>query len=182
MNFLASKAQLRASFIRWALFLIPLIVLLGFTAGQLGSPKTVWFESLNKPDIFPPPALFGIVWGILYVVIGAALALVVSAWGARGRGIAIIVFALHFLGNLAWTPVFFGMQDMMSGLYVLCYVVVSLIAVIAVFWRVRRIAGLMLLPYLAWAMFATVLNYQFIQQNPDGENSDDSGAAVEVTL
>ncbi|MFU7529549.1 TspO/MBR family protein [Qipengyuania sp. ASV99] len=182
MNFLASKAQLRASFMRWALFLVPLIVLLGFAAGQLGSPQTVWFQSLTKPAIFPPPAVFGIVWGILYVVIGLALALVVSAWGAHGRGLAIIVFALHFIGNLAWTPVFFGMQNMWGGLYVLIYAVVTLIAVIAVFWQVRRIAALMLLPYLAWAIFAGVLNYQFIAENPDGGVTEGSGAAIEVTL
>lgn len=53
MNFLASKAQLRASFLRWALFLVPLIVLLGFTAGQFGGPQTAWFQGLVKPAIFP---------------------------------------------------------------------------------------------------------------------------------
>ncbi len=173
MNFLASKAQLRASFIRWALFLVPLTVLLGFSAGQLGSPQTVWFQELTKPAIFPPPMWFGIVWSILYVMIGLSLAGVVSAWGAHGRGFAIIIFAVHFVGNLAWTLVFFGMQNMTAGLGVLIYTVVSLIAVIAVFWRVRRSAALLLIPYLAWVMFASVLNYQFIAENPDGGNVSD---------
>lgn len=179
MNFLASKSQLRASFLRWALFLVPLMVLLGFTAGQLGSPQTAWFQSLEKPAIFPPPAAFGIVWGILYALIGAALALVVSAWGAYGRGLAIILFALHFIGNLSWTLVFFGMQDLWGGLYVLLYVSVSLLAVIAAFWRVRRIAALMLLPYLAWVLFATALNWQFIAANPDGGAGVVGDGAVE---
>lgn len=180
MNFLASKEQLRASFIRWALFLVPLIVLLGFTAGRLGSPDTVWFQSLTKPAIFPPPMWFGIVWGVLYIVIGLALALVVSAWGALGRGFAIIVFALHFIGNLAWTLVFFGMQDMWGGLFVLGYVVISLIAVMAAFWRVRRIAALMLIPYFAWVSFASVLNYQFIVENPEGGAAESEGAAQRI--
>ncbi|AWW75187.1 tryptophan-rich sensory protein [Erythrobacter sp. KY5] len=180
MNFLASKAQLRASFLRWSLFLVPLIVLLGFTAGQLGSPDTVWFQSLTKPAIFPPTAAFGIVWGILYVIVGFALALVVSAWGASGRGLAIILFALHFIGNLAWTPVFFGMQEMTLGLYVLIYVAVSLLLVIAAFWRVRQIAALMMLPYLAWVCFAAVLNYQFIEANPDGGADAGEGAVERI--
>lgn len=179
MNFLASRSQLRASFLRWALFLVPLIVLLGFTAGQLGSPQTAWFQGLDKPAIYPPPAAFGIVWGILYAVIGAALALVVSAWGAYGRGLAIVLFAVHFIGNLSWTVVFFGMQDMWGGLYVLIYVSTSLLAVIAAFWRVRRIAALLMVPYLAWALFATVLNWQFIQANPDGGTGAEGGGAVE---
>ena len=182
MNFLASKAQLRASFLRWSLFLVPLIVLLGFTAGRLGSPDTVWFQSLTKPTIFPPPMWFGIVWSVLYVMIGFALALVASAWGAYGRGVAIILFALHFLGNLAWTYVFFGLQDMTAGLYVLIYTVVSLLVVIAAFWRVRRWAGVMLLPYLAWVIFASVLNYQFIVANPDGGPGDGAGAAQRIEL
>ena len=105
MNFLASKSQLRASFMRWSLFIVPLIVLLGFTAGRLGSPDTVWFQSLTKPAIFPPPMWFGIVWGVLYVMIGFALALVVSAWGALGRGAAIIVFRFLEVGQyLLKTP------------------------------------------------------------------------------
>lgn len=182
MNFLASKAQLRASFLRWALFLVPLIVLLGFTAGQLGSPQTLWFQSLNKPAIFPAPALFGIVWGVLYVMIGLSLAAVVSAWGAIGRGLAIVVFALHFIGNLAWTPVFFGMQNMTGGLYVLAYAIVTLIAVLVVFWRVRRVAALLLLPYFAWVVFATVLNYQFIVENPDGGADAEDGAVERIEL
>lgn len=179
MNFLASKQQLRASFIRWALFCVPLIVLLGFLAGQLGGPQTAWFQSLEKPAIYPPPAAFGIVWSVLYVMIGISLALVISAWGAHERGLAIAAFALHFLGNLAWTPVFFGMQDMQLGLWVLIFVVVSLLGVIALFWKIRRLAGLLLLPYLAWAIFATALNYQFIAENPDGGARDAGSGAVE---
>lgn len=179
MNFLASKAQLRASFVRWSLFLVPLIVLLGFLAGQLGSPSTAWFQALNKPAIYPPPAAFGIVWTILYVMIGFSVALVASAWGAFGRGIAIIAFAAHFIGNLAWTYAFFGLQNMQLGLGVLIYTVVTLLVVIWLFWRVRRVAALILVPYLAWVLFATALNWQFIAENPDGGVIPQETRAVE---
>lgn len=182
MNFLASKDQLRASFIRWALFLVPLIVLLGFLAGKLGSPDTVWFQTLSKPAIFPPPALFGIVWGVLYIMIGLALALVASAWGASGRGIALLIFAVHFVGNLAWTPVFFAMQQIEAGLFVLAYVTASLAVVIAVFWRVRKLAAILLLPYLAWASFATFLNYEFYRLNPDSGMQGERGAVERFEL
>lgn len=168
MNVIASRAQLRASLLRWSLFTVPLVVLLGFLAGQLAGPMTPWFQSLVKPDIYPPPATFGIVWTILYAMIGFSLALVCSAWGARGRGFAIILFLIHLPINLAWTTVFFGNQDMQGGLIVLVLVDVTLLAMIWAFWRVRRSAGLLLLPYLAWVLFATLLNYQFIQVNPDG--------------
>lgn len=168
MNVIASRSQLRASFIRWALFTVPLIVLLGLLGGQMGSPNTLWFQSLVKPSIYPPPATFGIAWSILYVMIGLSLAMVCSSWGARGRGIAIGLFALHFAFNLSWTAVFFGNQNIMGGLIVLGLVNLTLLAVLVTFWRVRRAAALLLLPYLAWAIFATALNYEFHRLNPDG--------------
>lgn len=182
MNVLASKEQLRASFVRWALFLVPLVLLLGFAAGRVAGPDTVWFQNLVKPAIYPPPAVFGIVWSALYVMIGLALALVASAWGAPGRGVAIAAFAVHFVGNLAWTSVFFGMQDITGGLMVLGYAVVTLLIVLVLFWRVRRAAALLLIPYLAWASFATLLNYQFMAENPDGGQQGASGAVQRVKL
>lgn len=179
MNMLASRGQLRASFIRWALFLVPLIVLLGFVAGQLGpGPESAWFQALEKPSIFPEPKWFGIIWSILYVMIGLSVALVASAWGARGRTAALIIFALHFLLNLVWSPVFFGMQQMTAALSVIVLIVLSLLVVIALFWKVRRLAALMLIPYLAWVCFATLLNYEFLQLNPDADGGS-SGEAVE---
>ena len=182
MNVLASKAQLRASFLRWTLFMVPLVLLVGFTAGQLGGPDTPWFAGLAKPAIYPPPAVFGIVWSILFVLIGLALALVASAWGAPGRGLALGVFAVQFLVAQSWSAVFFGMQDMSTGLYVIIAAAVLLVMAVVLFWRVRRLAGGLLLPYLAWLCFAGVLNYAFIAANPDGGAKGDSGAETRVEL
>lgn len=182
MTTLASPAQLRASFLRWSLFMVPLVLLVGFAAGQLGSPDTPWFAALVKPAIYPPPATFGIVWSVLFVLIGLALALVASAWGAVGRGTALIVFALHFLGTQSWTLVFFGLQDMEKGLMVLSFGVVSLIIALFFVGRVRRVAALLLVPYLAWLCFASVLNWQFIAANPDGGPRGASGAQTRVEL
>ncbi len=182
MNLLASKEQLRASLLRWTLFLVPLVLLLGFAAGKVAGPDTVWFESLVKPAIYPPPPVFGIIWSVLYVMIGFALALIASAWGAPGRTAAIIAFVFHFLGNLAWTSVFFGMQNIVGGLMVLGYAVVTLLIVMGLFWRVRKAAALLLVPYLAWASFATALNYQFLVENPDGGSAGASGAVSRIKL
>lgn len=182
MNVLASPAQLRASFLRWALFMVPLILLIGFAAGQLGGPDTPWFAGLVKPAIYPPPAVFGIVWTALFVMIGLALALVASAWGAHGRGAALVAFAIHFVITQSWTAVFFGMQDMIAALMVLGFGVASLAIALALVWRVRRAAVLLLLPYLAWLCFASALNYQFIAENPEGGDRDASGAVTRVEL
>jgi tryptophan-rich sensory protein len=175
MSELASASQLRAAFIRWALVLVPGTLLLGFLSGQVagsgaGNP---WFDGLVKPAIYPPPATFGIVWSILYVLMAVSLVLVVTARGAPGRGLAIALWVLQFLVNLAWSPTFFGAHQISAALIVLA-VLVGLVALATVlFLRVRTIAGLLMLPYLGWVLFAAVLNWQFLELNPnaDGVNS-----------
>ena len=170
MDMLASRGQLRASFTRWALFLVPLCVLLGFFSGQVGAgPGSAWFQALVKPDIFPEPKWFGIVWTILYIMIALSVALIASAWGARGRTVALSVFAVHFALNLAWTPTFFALQQITAALFVIVAIVLSLLVVLALFWKIRRLAAVLLLPYLAWVCFATLLNYEFLRLNPDAD-------------
>ena len=184
MSVLASKGQLRASFLRWALLTVPAVLLLGFLSGEMAgsTAENPWFAALNKPAIYPPPATFGIVWSILYVMQGLALAMVCAAWGARGRGLAISLFILQFLVSLAWTPVFFAMRDMDTALIVIVVLDILAIATLFAFWRVRRKAGWLLVPYIAWIMFATVLNYQFIAANPGASSAPVGEAAQRVTL
>ena len=99
MTELASRGQLRAGFLRWALVLVPGVILLGFLSGAVAQsgPGNPWFDGLSKPALYPPPQLFGIVWSALYVMMGVALAMVVAAraeatiamligsWVGRGR-------------------------------------------------------------------------------------------------
>ncbi len=184
MNRLASPAQLRASFIRWALFLVPAVTLLGYLSGSVGgeAANDPWFVALDKPALFPPPATFGIVWAILYILMGFAAAMVCAAWGSRYRVPAILAFVLQLLINLAWSPVFFGEHEMTFALYVILALDIAVAVTILLFWRVRRIAALLLLPYLAWILFATVLNYQFIQLNPGADGAEDSHAVQRIEL
>lgn len=181
MTALASRGQLRASFVRWALFTVPLVVLLGFLSGQLSGSGagSMWFQSLEKPAIYPAPMWFGIVWTILYVLMGLSLAMVCAAWGARGRGLAIAAFVGQFVVNLAWSPVFFAMHDIRAALIVIGVLDVLVLVTIALFWRVRKLAAVLLLPYVAWILFATALNWQFLELNPDGGIEDAANGAVE---
>lgn len=182
MTELASPAQLRASFLRWALVLVPGILLLGFTAGRISNsgPGNPWFDSLTKPALFPPPATFGIVWSILYAMMGIALAMIVTSRGAPGRALAIAVFIAQLALNLCWSPLFFGAHRMSSALYLMVAIDLAVIATIVVFRRVRPRAAVLLLPYLAWVLFATVLNWQFLEANPFADGA--SGPAVSVDL
>ena len=183
MNRLASPAQLRASFVRWALFLVPAVLLLGFVSGRLGGDASdPWFIALEKPAIFPPPAAFGIVWPILYTLMGLAAAMVCAAWGSRYRLPAILAFALQLVVNLAWSPVFFGEHEITLGLYIILVLDVAVLVTIVLFWKVRRAAALLMVPYLGWILFATVLNYEFLRLNPDADGAEGSYAVQRIEL
>ena len=171
MTELASPGQLRAAFLRWSLFIVPGILFLGFFSGAVagsgdGNP---WFMELVKPSLYPPPQVFGIVWSALYVLIGLALAMVITARGAPGRGIAIAAFGVQLLLNLAWSPMFFGAHQMLAALVLLVVLDAAIIVTVVLFRRVRPLAAGLMLPYLAWCLFATLLNWQFLQANPDGQ-------------
>ena len=168
--------------LRWALFTVPLIIGLGFFSGTAGGggQGSAWFEALIKPAIYPPPIAFPLAWSILYALMGFALAIVASARGAAGRWIAGAAFAVQFALNLAWSPVFFGQHQMTLALAIIGGMLVTSAITLALFWRVRPLAGALLIPYLAWICFAGLLNYQFLVLNPAADGA--SGAAVRVKI
>ncbi len=191
MTELALPGQLRAAFLRWALVLVPGLLMLGFFSGMVAGsgPGNPWFDDLVKPAIYPPPAAFGIVWsilyvvmGLLYVVMGLALAMITAARRAPGRGIAIAMFALQFVVNLAWTPLFFGAHQITAALVLIGVLDVLVIATIMLFRRIRPLAAWLLLPYLVWILFATALNYEFLRANSDADGQSYSGAATRVVI
>ena len=169
MSRFGTLARRRGSLVRWALVCIPAVLILGRLSGAAAgsSGDDPWFASLAKPAIYPPAVTFGIVWSILYILMGLALAIVCRENGSAWRKPALIAFAVQLLLNLAWSPIFFGAQQITAALIVLLVLDLAVIATVALFWRVRRSAGWLLLPYLAWSLFATVLNWQVLQLNPN---------------
>ncbi|WP_260923390.1 TspO/MBR family protein [Novosphingobium sp. 9] len=184
MHSIASPGQLRASFWRWTLVIVPLVILLGFISrrASVSGPDNPWFAALVKPSVYPAPLVFPIVWSLLYVMMGLAAAMVGAARGARGRGLALVFFGVQLVLNLAWSPVFFGAHKMHAGLVVISLLDLAVIVTIAAFWRVRRPAALLLVPYLAWILFATYLNYAFLQANPGQDGAQGSGAVQRIEI
>lgn len=167
---IATKGQLRMSFLRWALVLVPLIVLIGSLAGALsGSGETAWYSALEKPSFQPPGYLFGIVWPILYALMAFALVSVIQARGSRWRGLAVGLFIAQLAVNLLWSPIFFGMHQVSFALLWIVLLLGLATATTVVFGRVRRISAWLMVPYLAWICFATLLNYEVDRLNPDAE-------------
>ena len=169
MGGLASKGQLRASFGRWAVVTVPLVLLLGFVSGRLvpAGDANPWYVALVKPALTPPGWVFPVTWSVLYVLLGVALAIVLNARGARGRGVGLALFAAQFALALAWTPVFFGAHRITLALAIIVGMVVlgSLTAV--AFARVRQSAAWLMVPYLVWVSFAGVLTWRVGQLNPE---------------
>lgn len=171
MREIASKGQLRGAFLRWAVVTVPFIVLLGFISARLApsGADNRWYAALAKPAITPPDWAFPVAWTTIYVLLGLALAMIIHARGSRLRGPAIAAFAVALVANLIWSPLFFGMHQVFWSL-VLIVIMFMLAAITALlFARIRRGAALLMLPYLAWLIFAGILDFQVMRLNPGAE-------------
>ncbi|MBX3562532.1 MAG: tryptophan-rich sensory protein [Sphingomonas sp.] len=184
MTGIASKSQLRMSFLRYALVTVPAIVLLGTLSGSLSGSgyDNAWFAALAKPDFMPPGWAFGAAWTLLYVLLGLSLAMVLHARGAIGRERALILFALQLLLNFAWSPVFFGMHKVSIALSMIAAMIVVAVAMIVLIWRIRPLAAALLLPYLGWLLFAAALNFQILALNPGAETLVPAASSTDIAL
>lgn len=142
------------------------INLIGALGVPFTTPDSAWFQGLEKPWFYPPGALFGIVWTVLFSLMGVAVYLVYRR-GIERRAvrIALGVFALQMLLNVAWSPTFFTLQAPLAALVIVLALWPLIVATIATFDRVDRRAALLLVPYLAWVSFAAVLNYSLWRLN-----------------
>jgi tryptophan-rich sensory protein len=119
---------------------------------------TTWYTTLAKPSFNPPNWIFGPVWTTLYILMGVAAWRV---WRAADRDTArgpLAVFALQLAVNLGWSVTFFGLHN--PGLAVIVILALDLLVLTTalMFRRIDRLAALLLVPYLAWISFATLLN------------------------
>ena len=136
-----------------------LLVGLGAVTGMLFGPDA-WYRTLLKPTWNPPSWLFGPVWTALYALMAVALWLVrrEQETDEPSRQRALALFAIQFLLNLAWTPLFFGLHSPGLAFLEICVLWIALLSTMLAFGRVRALAGYLLLPYLLWVSFALVLN------------------------
>lgn len=171
MTAIASRAQLRMSYLRWALVTVPLILLLGTLSGAASGSASdnPWFASLAKPGFMPPGWAFPVAWTFLYICLGLALAHILHARGARGRPLALSLFAAQLVLNLAWSPLFFAAHKVSLAFWVIVAMWILAAACAYCFFRIRRAAGLLMLPYLAWLILAGALNHQIDRLNPGAE-------------
>lgn len=124
-----------------------------------------WYADLHKPSWNPPPWIFGPVWTLLYIMMAVAAWLVWRKGGWKGQGPVLGLFLLQWLLNSLWTPLFFGLHHPLLAFAEIMVLWAVLATTLLSFWRVRKVAGLLLVPYFAWVSFAAVLNFTFWRLN-----------------
>lgn len=182
MREVASKQQLQLSFLRWAVVTVPAVVLLGFGAARLApsGSENLWYAAIVKPAVTPPDWAFPVAWTAIYILLGLSLAMIIHARGSKLRGLAITLFVVQLAVNLTWSPVFFGMHQVTFALGIVVAMFALTCAMALVFARIRRVAAMMLVPYLAWLLFAGYLNYQIMVLNPGAETLAPSSSPSQI--
>jgi tryptophan-rich sensory protein len=145
--------------------LVVLVIALAgcFAAAGIGGLVTSrslrgWYAGLAKPSWNPPNWVFGPVWTVLYAAMGVAAWLVWRVRDEHDVRIALVWFGVQLIVNVAWSVAFFGLRSPAAGLVVIVLLWWAIAGTIASFASVSLLAAGMLVPYLAWVTFATVLN------------------------
>lgn len=165
------------------LFLAPLLVGL---VGSIPTARSVrtWYRQLDRPPWTPPDGAFGPVWTTLYLLMGAAAVLVRREGTQRRRGatagsqprqghtthasrvrLALRLFGAQLALNVGWSFLFFGARAIRAAGLEIVVLWAAIAVTIRSFWRVRPLAALLLLPYLAWTTLATALNLEIWRRN-----------------
>jgi translocator protein len=155
------QIQQSRGFKLWPLIISILITeSIGVTASIFTIPQIPgWYSTLTKPSFTPPNGVFGPVWVSLYLLIGIAAYLV---WQHRNGSFkfrrARNVYFLQLILNFSWSMVFFGMEQILGGLIVIALLWLSIVANIFYFYRYSKVAAWLLVPYLLWVSYASMLN------------------------
>jgi tryptophan-rich sensory protein len=156
------------------LFSLLVSILLAQLAGLLGSIFTIpniptWYQTLNKPFFLPPSWLFAPVWTTLFLLMGVAAWLI---WRQRETTKSpqevhqtLLVYAGQLLLNVAWSMIFFGWHQPWLAFIEIIILWLTIVWTILLFYRLNRLAAWLLLPYLGWVSFASVLTYAIAHLN-----------------
>jgi translocator protein len=145
-------------------------LLVCFAVSALGAIASIeareFYAKLVQPSWAPPGWLFGPVWTLLFALMAIAAWLVWRSGGFRVNRIALSLFLLQLAFNVLWSWLFFAWHQGGLAFVDILLLWALILATLVAFWRVRPLAGALLLPYLLWVSFAAVLNYSIWQLNP----------------
>lgn len=141
-----------------------------FAAAGIGAVASVdagsFYAQLVTPSWAPPASVFGPVWTFLYLLMGIAAWLVWREQGARNRTRALTLFLVQLGANALWSWLFFAWRNGALAFVDVLILLALIVATVVAFWRIRRLAAMLLFPYLAWVIFAAALTWVVWQSNP----------------
>ena len=157
-----SKLRLTLGLIGW--------LIVSYAASAVGALASIqaksFYSQLAQPAWAPPPFLFGPVWTVLYALMAIAAWLVWRSGGLHTNRIALSFFLVQLALNALWSWLFFAWQRGALAFVDIALLWVLIVVTLVLFWRVRPLAGALLIPYLLWVSFASALNYSLWQLNP----------------
>lgn len=153
---------------RWIGLIVAIALCLG--AGGLGAIATTpeidgWYKTIEKPSWNPPGYVFGPVWTMLYVMMAVAAWLVWKPAGFKAAKLPLALFAVQLLLNVAWSWIFFHFHQLGWAFAEIVVLWLAIVATTITFFRRSKIAGSLMVPYLIWVSFASLLNFAIWQLN-----------------
>lgn len=151
--------------------LVPVLVIAGVVVaiavlgGLATDVQNSWYQELRKPEWQPPGSLFGPVWTTLYLLLIVSAALAWHSTSGQHRTSIMILYALNGVLNLAWSFIFFRSRSPLVAGMDIVGVLLSIIWLIVRVWPISPLAAGLLIPYLLWVAFATVLNWTIVRMN-----------------
>ena len=128
--------------------------------------NSIWYTNLIRPALSPPSWVFSPVWTFLYILIFISLACYIKSKSKNeDKKLGYCFFIIQMFLNLIWTPVFFGLKSISGAFAVIILLDIFVILTIYKFFKSSKIAGLLLIPYFIWIIFATYLNLGYMLLN-----------------
>jgi tryptophan-rich sensory protein len=152
----AIKSKKIINIIVWVIICLAVSIMGGLFSRDASSD---WYDELIKPQFTPPDWAFGVVWPFLYILMGIAASIIWQV-GIHRKEVktAVILFFAQLILNLIWTPIFFGLHMIALALVEIVILWCAIFLTIVTFWKVERLAALLLIPYISWVTFAIALN------------------------
>lgn len=126
--------------------------------------NSAWYKNLIKPEFSPPDWVFAPVWIVLYILIFISLALYINS-DCTNKKPGYIFFIVQMCLNFLWPFAFFGLKSISSGLIVIVILDIFLFLTVIKFFQISKPAGIILIPYLLWVLFATYSNIEYLILN-----------------
>ena len=140
------------------LFISLCLLVSGLGGAITSNTVDTWYQGINKPSFNPPDWVFAPIWITLYVLMGIAAWRIWRKSSPKKIVIPLAVFSIQLALNLIWSFLFFGIQRIDLALFEIVTLLIVIIANTVLFWRVDRLAGIFLIPYIAWVTYAMILN------------------------